>query len=195
MSSAINAARTASVPDDNPIACGTLSCAHNSRSRPSTSGPPMNRWLSQTRVTASRMAWRSGVYCAWRSSSGTVTNISWYCGGRSSATERSARGSVFSRGGGTVQPQFRRSERQSYHDSRNDIALRDRDASPTTDIDAASDVDRTVSGEQQHEQQTGSEIEGEHRRRMPTHESPRFGDGTGRRHTRRQRQPNPRVVR
>ena len=78
MSSAIKAASTASVPDDRPIACGTSRCSHSSRSRPSTSGPPMNRWLSQTRVTASRMAWRSGVYCAWRSSNGTVTNISWY---------------------------------------------------------------------------------------------------------------------
>src|SRR5688500_17910820 len=78
MSSAISAASTASVPDDRPIACGTFSDAHNSRSRPSTSGPPIKRWLSQTRVTASRMAWRSGAYCAWRSSKGTVTNVPCY---------------------------------------------------------------------------------------------------------------------
>src|SRR5687767_10560309 len=162
MSSAINAARTASVPDDNPIACGTLSCAHNSRSRPSTSGPPMNRWLSQTRVTASRMAWRSGVYCAWRSSNGTVTNIPWYCAGRPSATERSARGGAFTRRQGAVQPQFRRSKRQSNHDSRDDIGLGDHDASPAADIDATSNVDRTVRGERYHEQQTGSEIKREH---------------------------------
>ena len=38
----------------------------------------MKRWLSQTRVTASSSAWRSGVYCAWRSSSGTVTNYQCY---------------------------------------------------------------------------------------------------------------------
>src|SRR5689334_11127728 len=38
----------------------------------------MNRWLSHTRVIASNRDWRSGAYCAWRSSSGTVTNKLWY---------------------------------------------------------------------------------------------------------------------
>ena len=51
-----------------PMACGMPSDAHSSRSSPSTSGPPMKRWLSQTRVTASSSACRSGAYCAWRSS-------------------------------------------------------------------------------------------------------------------------------
>ena len=62
---------------------GIRGCRTSSRSRPSTSGPPMKRWLSQTRVTASNSAWRSGVYCAWRSSNGTVTNKPWYTPGHS----------------------------------------------------------------------------------------------------------------
>src|SRR5687767_11366853 len=151
MSSAISAARTASVPDDKPIACGTFSDSHNSRSRPSTSGPPMKRWLSQTRVTAARMASRSGAYCAWRSSNGTVTNISWYM----------CRAPGRNRRQGAVQPQFRRRERQSNHDSRDDVGLRDREASPSTDMDVAGDFNSAVRGQQQHEQATGGEIQTE----------------------------------
>jgi hypothetical protein len=71
MPSAINATRIASVPDDSPIACATPTLAAMSRSNPSTSGPPMNRWLSATRVIAERISSRIGRYWAWRSSSGT----------------------------------------------------------------------------------------------------------------------------
>ena len=72
MSSAIRAASSASVPDETPMACGIPRYASSSRSRPSTSGPRMKRCLSQTRVIASSTASRSGAYCAWRSSSGTL---------------------------------------------------------------------------------------------------------------------------
>src|SRR3954466_3582047 len=72
MPSAINATRIASVPELRPIACGTPRYCATSRSSPSTSGPPMNRWLSQTRAMAARISSRSGRYCAFRSRSGTV---------------------------------------------------------------------------------------------------------------------------
>src|SRR5687767_6350980 len=180
MSSAISAARTASVPDDKPIACGTFSDSHNSRSRPSTSGPPMKRWLSQTRVTASRMAWRSGAYCAWRSSKGTVTNIPWYMcrAGERNRAPASAQPRVSARDGAlrwrqaAVQPQFRGRERQSKHDSCDDVGLRDRDASPSANLHVAGDLDRAVGRQQQHEQQTGGEIKADNRPRMAAHESP-----------------------
>src|SRR5262245_3819774 len=81
ISSAISAASTASVPDDMPRACGVCRYASSSRSMPSTSGPMMKRWLSQTRVIASSMAWRNGVYCALRSSKGTVTKETSYYNG------------------------------------------------------------------------------------------------------------------
>ena len=71
MFSAIMAASSASVPDDTPTASFTSSIAASSRSRPSTSGPMMNRWLSQTRVMAASTSSRIGRYWAWRSSSGT----------------------------------------------------------------------------------------------------------------------------
>ena len=72
MPSAIKATRSASVPDETPIASATPSVSASSRSSASTSGPWMNRWLSQTRVTAARIWSRIGRYCASRSRSGTM---------------------------------------------------------------------------------------------------------------------------
>src|SRR5262245_62940399 len=37
----------------------------------------MKRWLSQTRTIAARISSRMGRYCAWRSSSGTLTSAAW----------------------------------------------------------------------------------------------------------------------
>src|SRR5687768_5486894 len=71
MPSAISTTSSASVPDETAMASSTPIMAASSRSRPSTSGPLMNRWLSQTRVMAARISARSGRYCAARSSSGT----------------------------------------------------------------------------------------------------------------------------
>ncbi len=59
--SAIRATSSASVPDDTPMAYGTSSICASSRSSPSTSGPMMNRWLSQTRVMAAITSSRMGV--------------------------------------------------------------------------------------------------------------------------------------
>ena len=62
--SAISASRSASVPDERPTAWRMPSSDARSRSSASISGPPMKRWLSQTRVIAARMSSRSGRYCA-----------------------------------------------------------------------------------------------------------------------------------
>src|SRR5687768_11768737 len=70
-SSAINAASSASVPEDTPTAYGMPRNASSSRSSASTSGPRMNCCASQTRVTASSTSARSGANCALRSTSGT----------------------------------------------------------------------------------------------------------------------------
>ena len=70
--SAIKAASRASVPDDTPMACGMRRNASSSRSRPSTSGPRMKCWVSQTRVIAASTSPRNGANCAVRSSNGTV---------------------------------------------------------------------------------------------------------------------------
>ena len=59
---------------------GTSRYDASSRSSASTSGPMMNRWLSQTRVIAARISSRSGRYCASRSRSGTGVRVA----GRSS---------------------------------------------------------------------------------------------------------------
>ncbi len=78
MSSAISASSSASVPDETAIAWRTSSIRASSSSSAVTSGPMMNRWLSQTRVIAARMSSRSGWYCPWRSSSGTFMDMARY---------------------------------------------------------------------------------------------------------------------
>src|SRR3954453_5604426 len=75
MSSVISASSSASVPEETAIAWRMPSIEESSRSSASISGPMMKRWLSQTRAIAARISSRSGRYCAWRSSSGTVCAI------------------------------------------------------------------------------------------------------------------------
>src|SRR6188508_1982241 len=69
--SAISATSSASVPDDRPTAWPTPMYPAISRSNPSTSGPPMKRWLSQTRAMAASSRSRSGPYWPCKSSKGT----------------------------------------------------------------------------------------------------------------------------
>ena len=65
MPSAISAASSASVPEETADRVARpRGRAASSRSSASTSGPMMNRWLSQTRVIAARISSRSGRYCA-----------------------------------------------------------------------------------------------------------------------------------
>ena len=71
--SAIRATSSASVPDETPMAWLTPIDAASSCSSASTSGPRMNRWLSQTRVMAASVSSRISRHCPARSRSGTAT--------------------------------------------------------------------------------------------------------------------------
>src|SRR4029453_11216840 len=71
ISSAIKTARSASVPEETPIAKSAPVYWQRAPSNCSTLGPRMNRWLSSTSSSCCRIGPASARYCSLRSRSGT----------------------------------------------------------------------------------------------------------------------------
>src|SRR5688572_20409025 len=64
-------ARSASVPEETPMACGEPQYPASAASNASTFGPRMNFWVARTSSISARMGPAKAAYCSLRSSKGT----------------------------------------------------------------------------------------------------------------------------